>query len=74
VHLLIVALFVLLLACGFYLLLLHRKYGSSMSRTHPKYRHNQVLIGLIATLVILLPLLIVFSSDPGTPDDYLWLP
>ena len=73
-HQLIVALFVLLLACGFYLLLLHRKYGSSMSRTHPKYRHNQVLIGLIATLLILLPLLIVFSIDPGTPADYLWLP
>ncbi len=73
-HLLIVALFVLLLACVFYWLLLHRKYGSSMSPRHSKYRHNQVLIGLIATLLILLPLLIVFSSGPGNPDDYPWWP
>ena len=70
----IVVLFVLLLACGFYWLLLHRKYGSSMGSTHAKYRHYQILVGLIATLVIVLALLIIFSSAPGTPDDYPWLP
>lgn len=73
-HLLIVALFVLLLACGLYLLLLHRKHGSNMGRTHAKYRHYQILVGLIATLVMVLALLIIFSSDPGTPDDYQWWP
>ena len=73
-HLLIVVLFVLLLASGYYWLLLHRKHGSIMGRTHAKHRHYQILVGLIATLVILLALLIIFSSDPGIPDDYLGLP
>jgi len=40
----------------------------------PHYRTYQILIASIAALVIVLTLLIVFSSDPGDPDDYLFRP
>lgn len=43
-----------------------------LDREHPEYdryyRWHQVLIALIAALAILLGVIIVLSSDPGTPD------
>jgi NhaP-type Na+/H+ or K+/H+ antiporter len=74
VHFIIVALFVLLLVCVFGWLYIYRSIGQGNPINHPRYRLYQSLLGLIATLVILLALLIVFSSDPGNPDDYLWRP
>ena len=65
-------LFVLLMLCIGAWLLLRRKLGSNPA-AHPRYRQHQLLIGLIAALIILITLLIVFSSEPGDPDDYLWL-
>jgi hypothetical protein len=74
VHSIIVSLFVLLLLCVFCWLYIYRSIGQGSPINHPRYRLYQSLIGLIATLVILLTLLIVFSSDPGVPDDYMWWP
>ena len=68
-HSIIVSLFVLLLVCVFCWLYIYRSIGQGNPSNHPRYRLYQSLIGLIATLVILLTLLIVFSSDPGNPDN-----
>ena len=73
-HSIIVSLFVLLLVCVFGWLSIYRSIGQGNPINHPRYRLYQSLIGLIAALVILLALLIIFSSDPGNPDDYLWRP
>lgn len=73
-HSIIVSLFVLLLICVSGWLSIYHSIGQSNPSNHPQYRLYQSLLGLIATLAILLALLIVFSSDPGNPDDYLWWP
>lgn len=73
-HLTIVALFVLLIVCLLCWLHLYRSIGEGNSRSHPRYRLYQSLLGLIATLTIVLALLIVFSSDPGITEDNLWWP
>jgi uncharacterized membrane protein YidH (DUF202 family) len=70
-HLLILTVFGLLLACIADWLRLRRKFRARDPAAQPQYRRYQVLIGLIALLTILLALLIIFSSDPGNPDDYL---
>ena len=51
-----------------------RRIGNDNPATHPLYRRYQALTAAVATLLILLALLIVFSSDPGDPEDYLWWP
>lgn len=37
-------------------------------------RLNQGLIILITVLILLTSMLIIFSSDPGNPDNYQFLP
>ena len=44
------------------------KAGDSLARAH------QLLTPLITGLLILVALLIIFSSDPGDPEDYLFWP
>ena len=66
--------FILLLLCIAAWLLIKRKLDRQNPSAHPRYRQFQVLTGLIATLIMLLALLIVFSSDPGDPENYLWWP
>ena len=73
-HSIIVSLFALLLICVFAWLSIYRNMGRADIASHPHYRLHQLLLGLIATLVIVLALLVVFSSDPGPGDDYLWWP
>lgn len=74
-HLVIVALFLLLLACVLGWLSIYRGIGQASPPNHPRYRLYQALLALIATLTIVLALLIVFSSNPGgDADDYLWWP
>jgi hypothetical protein len=38
------------------------------------YKLHQVLVALIAFMIILLALLVVLSSDPGDPEQYLFWP
>ncbi len=71
-HFVILTVFVLLLASIVGWLSLYHGIGAGGSRGHPRYRLYQALLALIATLAIVLALLIVFSSEPGDPDDFLW--
>jgi hypothetical protein len=73
-HFTIIALFILLAISILGWWLLHRRFGHQHTADHPHFRLYRALPGLIATLAILVTLLIVFSSDPGDPDDYLWWP
>lgn len=73
-HSIIVALLLLTIACAIGWFMIHRRLDQENRAAHPHYRTYQVLIASIATLVIVLTLLIVFSSDPGDPDDYLSWP
>jgi len=73
-HFIIIALFLLTLACVIGWYAIHRRLDPDNRAAHPHYRVYQVLIASIATLIIVLTLLIVFSSDPGNPDDYLFWP
>lgn len=73
-HLVIIALFALLLLSLCVWLLLYLGPNSASRPSSPWYRWHQLLIGLIATLTILLAILVVLSSDPGELDEYLyWL-
>lgn len=73
-HIIIVGLFVLLLVSIVAWLLVYRKLDPQQPAAHPAYRVHQWLLLTIATLAILLTLLVVFSSDPGSTDDYLYWP
>jgi len=73
-HFIIIALFLLTIACVIAWLTLYRRLDPDNRAAHPRYRTYQVLTASIAALVIVLALLIVFSSDPGDPDDYLFWP
>jgi hypothetical protein len=73
-HSVIIALFLLTIACAFGWFTIHRRLDPENRAAHPHYRIYQFLTAGIAALVILLALLIVFSSDPGDPDDYLFWP
>jgi len=65
-HFIIIALFLLTLACVIGWYAIHRRLDPDNRAAHPHYRVYQVLIASIATLI--------FSSDPGNPDDYLFWP
>lgn len=74
VHLSIIGLFFLLLIVIGVWLLIYRKLDKRDPSKHPAYRSHQWLVLAIATLVILLTLLVVLSSDPGNPEDYQFWP
>ena len=67
------ALFLLLLGCIAAWLILYRRFNSA-DPTSSHYRWHQVLVALIALLAILVAVVVVLSSDPGNPDDYIFLP
>ncbi len=73
-HSILVALLLLTIACVIGWFAIHRRLDPENRAAHPHYRTYQVLIACIAALVIVLTLLIIFSSDPGDPNDYLVLP
>ncbi len=73
-HFVIIALLLLTIACAIGWFTIHRRLDPENRTSHPHYRAYQVLIASIAGLLIVLTLLIVFSSDPGNPDDYLFWP
>jgi divalent metal cation (Fe/Co/Zn/Cd) transporter len=73
-HSVIVGLLLLAIACAIAWLKIYRLLDPANRRAHPGYRYYQVLTAGIALLVIVIALLIVFSSDPGNPDDYLLWP
>ena len=53
---------------------LYRRLGPDPRRQGRDYRVQQLLVALIATLAILVSVLIVLSSDPGSSDDILFWP
>ena len=73
-HFIIIALLLLTIACAIGWFTIHRRLDPDDRTAHPHYRAYQVLTASIAALVIVLALLIIFSSDPGDPDDYLFWP
>jgi len=73
-HDIIITLLLLTFACTIGWFMIHRRLDPDNRTAHPHYRVYQVLIASIAAMVIVLTLLIVFSSDPGDPDDYLFWP
>lgn len=68
------ALFILLLASILAWILVYRRLNPEDMTSSPYYRWHQLLIALIALLAILVAVIIVLSSDPGNPDDYLFWP
>lgn len=52
----------------------HRRLGPGARRQDRACRVQQLLIALIAILAILVPVLIVLSSDPGNPDAFRYGP
>ncbi len=73
-HFIIIALFVLLLLSVVCWILVYRQFDSKTMKTHPLYKLHQVLVALTAAMIILLALLVVLSSDPGDPAQYLFWP
>ena len=67
-------LFILLLAAIAAWLIVYRRLNPHDLSSSPYYRWHQLLVVLIALLAILVALIVVFSSDPGNPDDYIFLP
>lgn len=66
--------FILLLASIAAWLLIYRRLNPRDLSGSRYYRWHQILIALIALLAILVALIVVLSSDPGNPDDYIFLP
>ncbi|MCP4334403.1 MAG: hypothetical protein GY785_17240 [Gammaproteobacteria bacterium] len=73
-HDIIIAIFVLLLLAVVCWLLVYRQLDPQNRSLYPLYRLHQRLLVIIAILVILLPILVVLSSDPGHSTDYLFWP
>ena len=73
-HSVVIALFLLLLLCLFGWWSVYRRMGRSGNASHPLYRVHQILLGLLSTLLMVLALLIVFSSDPGSGHEHLFWP
>ena len=73
-HFVIIALFVLLLINLVCWLLVYRQLDPRNRSAHPLYRLQQLLLALLSLLCILLALLVVFSSDPGDPQNHLLWP
>lgn len=68
------ALFLLLLASIVAWLAVYRRLNPGDLQSSPYYRWHQLLVALITLLAILVALVVVFSGDPGNPQDYLFLP
>ena len=73
-HAIIIGLFLATIACSIAWFRVYRLLDPEKRSADPRYRHYQVLTGAIATLVILVSLLIVFSSEPGNPTEHLFWP
>jgi len=73
-HFIIIALFVLLLLSVVCWMLVYRQLDPKNLTAHPLYKLHQVLVALIAFMIILLTMLVVLSSDPGDPENYLFWP
>jgi hypothetical protein len=73
-HFTIIALFVLTLLSVVCWILVYRQFDPKNLTTHPLYGLHQVLVALIAFMIILLTMLVVLSSDPGDPENYLFWP
>lgn len=73
-QLLVNGLFVILLASILAWILIYRRMNPRDMTSSRYYRWHQLLIALIALLAILVAVIIVLSSDPGNPDDYLFWP
>ena len=73
-HFIIIALFVLLLLSVICWMLVYRQFDPKTMKAHPLYKLHQVLVALIAAMIILLTMLVVLSSDPGDPEQYLFWP
>lgn len=73
-HFIIVALFVLTLLSVVCWMLVYRQLDPKNLTAHPLYKLHQVLVALIAFMIILLTMLVVLSSDPGDPENYLFWP
>lgn len=63
----------LLLCCSAAWMLVYRKLRRDPAHRR-YYRWHQVLVTLIATLAILIPIVVVLSSDPGDPESFRFLP
>ena len=68
------ALFVLLLGSIAAWLVIYRSLNPEDLTSSRYYRWHQLLVALIALLAILVSVIVVFSSDPGNPDGYIFLP
>ena len=68
------ALFVLLLASILLWITVYRKLNPDDLPSSRYYRWHQLLIALIALLAVLIAVVVVLSSDPGNPEDYLFWP
>ena len=68
------ALFLLLLGCIAAWLIVYRRLNPADRTSSPYYRWHQLLVALIAMLAILVAVVVVLSSDPGNPDDFIFLP
>jgi len=73
-QLLLNGLFVILLASILAWILIYRRMNPGDMTSSRYYRWHQLLIALIALLSILVAVIVVLSSDPGNPDDYLLWP
>ena len=73
-HLFVQVVFILLLASIAAWLLIYRRLNPRDSTDSRYYRWHQLLIALIALLAILVAVVVVLSSDPGNPDNYIFLP
>ena len=73
-HLGVQVIFILLLASIGAWLLIYRRLNPRDLSSSRYYRWHQLLIALVALLAILVAVVIVLSSDPGDPDNYIFLP
>ena len=72
-HFTVLVLFVLLVASLLAWFRLYRHFGGEGPPPDSRYRLGwQLLLVAIATLLIVIAVVIVLSSDPGDPDDYLF--
>ncbi len=73
-HFIIIVLLVLILLSVVCWILVYRQFDPNSIKAHPLYKMHQVLVALIAAMIILLAMLVVLSSDPGDPEQYIFWP
>ena len=72
-HFTVVLIFALLVASLLAWFRLYRYFGGEGPPPDSRYRRSwQWLLVAISVLIILLAIVIVLSSDPGDPDDYIF--